>query len=58
MIAPILPELRRDGAAGTPLAAEYSSADGVMSPAEVRQLLVERKLMVGQDLQLEGEFLR
>jgi UDP-glucose 4-epimerase len=58
VIAPILPELQDRSLAGPFLERPYSSADEVMSAEETRQLLVKRRLMIGDELQLEGEFLR
>ncbi len=60
VIQPILPELRDPAdQAASALNREYSSEHDVMSFDETRQLMVNRKLMVGQeDLDLDGEFLR
>lgn len=58
VIHPILPELRKDLDEGEPISFEYSSANDVIDPEGVRQLLIERRLMVDQNLELEGEFLR
>ena len=57
VIAPILPELRDDALELCDLAGEYSSADSVMSVDELRQLLLARKLMVDDELEIEGETL-
>lgn len=45
VIASILPELRSPGVTGEPLAREYSSADHVVTPAEVVQLLRKHGLL-------------
>ncbi len=58
VIAPILPELQQPGLSGPFLEKEYSSSDDLMSPEEVRELLIRRNLMVDGDLQYEGEMLR
>jgi len=58
VIRPILPELRSDLPAQRVLDREYSSADDLMSPAEVADLLRRRRLMAEDTLELEGEFLR
>jgi len=58
VIYPILPELRRELNEGAPLSFEYSSANDVIDPASVRQLLIDRQLTIDQNLELEGEFLR
>lgn len=58
-IGPILPELSQPIHATGGLDREYSSEFGLMSFDQVRELMVKRNLMVGQqDLALEGEFLR
>lgn len=57
-IRPILPELQIHESDGPFLGKPYSSADDVMTPAETRDLLVRRGLMVDNELRLEGEFLR
>ncbi len=56
-IAPMLPELGTIEGKGV-LDKEYSSGYDLMSKAEVRRLLVKNKLMVGDELVLEGELLR
>lgn len=59
VVAPILPELRDPSAEGTFLKDEYSSANNVMTCAQLRDLLVRRELMVSANkLSLEGELLR
>ncbi len=56
-IAPMLPEV--GSLKGKPaLSKEYSSGDELMSKAQVRELLVRNKLMVDDELVLEGELLR
>ena len=57
VIAPILPELREASLDGCGLAGEYSSADSVMQTAELRDLLITRKLMVDDELEIDGEML-
>ncbi len=57
-IKPMLPELVRDEAEGTPLNREYSSSDSLLSPDETRALLERYGLMIGQEIVEEGEFLR
>jgi FlaA1/EpsC-like NDP-sugar epimerase len=57
VIQPILPELWKDGAGKKALNKEYSSADSLMSLKETRDLLKSYNLMVGQEIQLEGELL-
>lgn len=58
VIGPILPELQIRGQQEPILGKPYSSADDFMTPAETRDLLMRRRLMVGDELQLEGELLR
>jgi UDP-glucose 4-epimerase len=57
-IRPILPELQGSVSAGEPLGREYSSADELLSPSGVRDLLRSQKLMVDDNRQAEGELLR
>jgi FlaA1/EpsC-like NDP-sugar epimerase len=57
VIGSILPELQtklESSALGRP----YSSSDEIMTLEETRALLVKRKLMIEDELRLEGEFLR
>ena len=54
----VLPELVKDEEKGTPLGKEYSSGDSLMSLEEIKLLLEEYNLMVGEELELEGEVLR
>ena len=59
VIDPILPELRTDRGEEPCLGVEYSSHDDLMSLEQLKALLVERRLMVGDaDLEYAGEFLR
>ncbi len=58
VIGPILPELRPEAPVTRILNREYSSADDLLSPEGVVDLLRRRKLMVEDTLELEGEFLR
>ena len=55
---PMLPELVRDSAEGTPLNREYSSSDSLLSLEETRALLERYNLLIGQNIVEEGEFLR
>jgi UDP-glucose 4-epimerase len=57
VVAPILPELRDARESYEFIEKEYTSADDLMSLDQVRALLTERKLMVDQELHLEGEVL-
>lgn len=59
VVAPILPELRGTEADAPILGRELSSEHALMSPEEVRDLLEQRELLVGQqEIELEGEILR
>lgn len=58
VIAPILPELQQKDFNGPFLKREYGSNDDLMSPEQVRELLIKRNLMVDDDIQYEGEMLR
>ena len=58
VIASILPELRPHDLKGPFLQREYSSADDLMPPKQVKKLLQERGLMVDGTFQHEGEMLR
>lgn len=49
VIESILPELRTPGVKGEPLGREYSSADHVVTPAEVAQLLRKHGLLAIED---------
>jgi len=57
-IEPIPPEVRQGQAAPSALTGEYSSADSVMSLAELEILLKQYHLMVEDNLILDGELLR
>ncbi len=57
-IQPMLPELVKDEGINQPLGKEYSSNSILMSMEEIKSLLEEYNLMVGQKLELEGEVLR
>jgi UDP-glucose 4-epimerase len=56
-IAPMLPEISDVPNKGA-LSKEYSSGDDLMTPWQVKQLLEKNKLMVEDNLVLEGELLR
>ncbi|MHC1680313.1 MAG: polysaccharide biosynthesis protein [Methanomassiliicoccales archaeon] len=56
-IAPMLPEISDVPSNGV-LKKEYSSGDDLMTPAQVKQLMKKNKLMVEDNLVLEGELLR
>lgn len=59
VILPIVPELRGKEPIDVALVNEYSSADDVLSPPGVLELLTARGLLVEDELHLEGEeFLR
>jgi UDP-glucose 4-epimerase len=58
VILPILPELRGADEAREVLGREYSSADNVMTPAEVETLIQTQKLTVDSPLGEEDELLR
>lgn len=60
VILPILPELRIQSEINNYkyLNKEYSSADVISSFEEVRELLERHNLMIGQEIVMEGEFLR
>lgn len=57
-ILPILPEVRVDGAIIPALQGEYSSADNVMSQADLADLLARHQLQVEDNLVQVGELLR
>ena len=60
VIGPVLPELR-DGRPPGPSALEgreYSSFDNLMTPDEVRDMLTNKQLMIGDVMRMDGEFLR
>lgn len=60
VIQPILPELRMQTETKNYkyLNKEYNSADGVVSFEEVKELLERHNLMIGQEIEMEGDFLR
>jgi len=58
VIGPILPELQGDGPPQRVLDREYSSGDDLLSRDGVVDLLRQRRLMVDDSLEYEGEFLR
>jgi UDP-glucose 4-epimerase len=58
VIGPILPELQEKSPLSQALDKEYSSADDLLTPTEVKELLRKRHLMIEDTLELEGEFLR
>ncbi|HWA43195.1 MAG TPA: polysaccharide biosynthesis protein [Hypericibacter adhaerens] len=57
VIAPILPELRRDSREAPAVSGEYSSADSLMPAAEIRALLERRSLMPAEAASSEEEIL-
>jgi UDP-glucose 4-epimerase len=57
-ILPMLPELRNGDRVEPALAGEYSSADNVMDCSALLALLRQRKLMVEDHLELQGDMLR
>jgi FlaA1/EpsC-like NDP-sugar epimerase len=57
VIKPMLPELRSPDDGLKPIGREYSSADNVMSRAEVGELLRRHKLMVGDRFVYEEDLL-
>jgi UDP-glucose 4-epimerase len=57
-ILPILPEVRNGDEVAPALTGEYSSADNVMDRDALADLLRQRKLMVEDGLELQGEMLR
>jgi UDP-glucose 4-epimerase len=57
-IAPILPELRERQSGAELLSKEYSSADWVMTPDALGEMLRRHRLMPGDNLEEKGEFLR
>lgn len=58
VITPVLPELQNGDVTGQPLEREFSSADHVMDRADVHELLTRHRLMMGDELVLDGELLR
>lgn len=57
-ILPILPEVNREKNYHAVLANEFSSADNLMSREGLNQMLIEQKLMIEDNFELSGEFLR
>ncbi|HYH86103.1 MAG TPA: polysaccharide biosynthesis protein [Pyrinomonadaceae bacterium] len=57
VIQPMLPELLEDEEIKNPLGREYSSADDLMTPGQVRELLEKHKLMVGDRFVYEEDVL-
>ncbi len=57
VIGPILPDLRDASLTTCGLTSEYSSADAVMTCAQLSELLKRRRLMVEDELELDGELL-
>lgn len=57
VVAPLLPELRRDQPEGG-IGGEYTSESDLLSADQVVELLRKRELLVGQVLRLDGDFLR
>lgn len=57
-IKPMLPELVADDSESAPLNREYSSSDSLLSLDETCKLLEKYRLLIGQDMVEEGEFLR
>jgi UDP-glucose 4-epimerase len=57
-ILPMLPELLESNEYTPALSTEFSSADNVMSPEAVRQLLHQHRLMLDENPQEDGELLR
>lgn len=57
-ILPILPEVNLEKEYQAILVNEFSSADNLMSRAELSQLLIEQKLMIEDNYVPNGEFLR
>ncbi|WP_085902003.1 polysaccharide biosynthesis protein [Kiloniella majae] len=60
VILPILPEIVGESRPDDKrtLSEEYSSEHGILNRDDVRNLLKERQLMIGDAIKLEGEFLR
>ena len=57
-IKPMLPELVKDEAGGLALTKEYSSSDSLMNLEETRELLARFNLLLDNEIEEEGEFLR
>lgn len=58
VIGPILPELQTEMGAVASIGKEYGSGDDLLDYAGVVDLLRRRRLMVSEELELEGELLR
>ena len=58
VIKPMLPELVKAEEGVVALNREYSSNDALMTSGEVEALLVRSRLMVGEEIEEEGEVLR
>lgn len=58
MIRPILPELMRMVPGEEALNREYTSGDSLMSIDEITGLLRKHRLLIGEEITEEGEFLR
>lgn len=57
-IKPMLPELVKDNEEKAALTKEYSSGDSVMTLEQTKEYLAKYKLLVGQEMKEDGEFLR
>jgi UDP-glucose 4-epimerase len=57
-IMPILPEVNLEKEFKPAISKEYSSDDDLMSREELQKLLQDQKLMVGDEANQDGEFLR
>ncbi len=57
-IKPMLPELIKDPNEANPLGAEYASNTDLMDKKDIKTLLSNYNLLIGQKLALEGEILR
>jgi FlaA1/EpsC-like NDP-sugar epimerase len=58
VIGPLLPELQQGSVASNSISGEYSSADDLLSPEGVVDLLRRKRLMVEDNPDIEGELLR
>jgi len=58
VVRPSLPELRTSNEPGNPLGTELSSKDYLMSEAQLKVMLDYNRLMIGNVLEYEGDFLR
>jgi FlaA1/EpsC-like NDP-sugar epimerase len=57
-IKPMLPELVKENEEKPALTKEYSSGDSVMTLEETKEYLAKYKLLIGQEMKEDGEFLR